>query len=240
MDMTNKSSTSTNGTNYNNCSQHIQNHQQQQQVSSKEHNHRHRMRPRSKDFDQSHESLDQLDDTAENKNSRYTRHHHHHHHHHYGHNHQRQRNTHQHHVSNHDEDERDDTEDNLADEEFEDDEVGRDVRKKRLAQSDMVNHHQQQQRGAYRSEDDLDDEEDEQHECGPEEALVGALSNGLYDNRSDLLKANVINDELKYGAGHHNHQSMDSNHLESQSEWSDDDCREEATGMFKNIKINPD
>ncbi|KAJ6638235.1 Ca(2+)/calmodulin-responsive adenylate cyclase [Pseudolycoriella hygida] len=38
---------------------------------------------------------------------------------------------------------------------------------------------------------------------------------------------NYINDELKYGAGH---QSIDSNPVESQSEWSDDDCREEATG----------
>ncbi|XP_037818702.1 Ca(2+)/calmodulin-responsive adenylate cyclase isoform X5 [Lucilia sericata] len=247
MDMTNKSSTSTNGTNYNNYPQHIQNQQQQQTqqqqpIATKEHNHRHRMRPRSKDFDQSHESLDQLDDPADNKNSRYNRHHHHHHHHHHtnhhGHNHQRQRNNHQHLVNNHDEDERDDTEDNLADEEFEDDEVGRDVRKKRLAQPDMVNnhHHQQQQQqqqnhhqhGPYHSEDDLDDEED--HECGPEQALVGALSNGLNDHRNDLMEANVINDELKYGAGHHNHQSMDSNHLESQSEWSDDDCREEATG----------
>ncbi|XP_046802765.1 Ca(2+)/calmodulin-responsive adenylate cyclase isoform X5 [Lucilia cuprina] len=243
MDMTNKSSTSTNGTNYNNYPQHIQNQQQQQPqqqqpIATKEHNHRHRMRPRSKDFDQSHESLDQLDDPADNKNSRYNRHHHHHHHHHHtnhhGHNHQRQRNNHQHLVNNHDEDERDDTEDNLADEEFEDDEVGRDVRKKRLAQPDMVNNqHQQQpqnhhQHGPYHSEDDLDDEDD--HECGPEEALVGALSNGLHDHRSDLIEANVINDELKYGAGHHNHQSMDSNHLESQSEWSDDDCREEATG----------
>uniref|UniRef100_A0A182JI16 adenylate cyclase n=1 Tax=Anopheles atroparvus TaxID=41427 RepID=A0A182JI16_ANOAO len=59
---------------------------------------------------------------------------------------------------------------------------------------------------------------------------------------------NYITDELKYGAGHgpaqrenssqpnsghnshHNHQSLDSNPVESQSEWSDDDCREEATG----------
>lgn len=38
---------------------------------------------------------------------------------------------------------------------------------------------------------------------------------------------NYINDELKYGAGH---QSIDSNPVESQSEWSDDECREEATG----------
>lgn len=42
--------------------------------------------------------------------------------------------------------------------------------------------------------------------------------------------ANLINDELKYGAGH---RSLDSNPVESQSEWSDDECREEATG--KNI-----
>lgn len=38
---------------------------------------------------------------------------------------------------------------------------------------------------------------------------------------------NLINDELKYGAGH---QSIDSNPVESQSEWSDDECREEAMG----------
>ncbi|XP_041766991.1 Ca(2+)/calmodulin-responsive adenylate cyclase isoform X3 [Anopheles merus] len=69
---------------------------------------------------------------------------------------------------------------------------------------------------------------------------------------------NYITDELKYGAqlerdggagsggvaagtaagggrdnngsSHHNHQSLDSNPVESQSEWSDDECREEATG----------
>ncbi|XP_050098981.1 Ca(2+)/calmodulin-responsive adenylate cyclase isoform X2 [Anopheles aquasalis] len=56
---------------------------------------------------------------------------------------------------------------------------------------------------------------------------------------------NYITDELKYGSGlgkggvdgrdnshssHHNHQSLDSNPVESQSEWSDDECREEATG----------
>lgn len=40
---------------------------------------------------------------------------------------------------------------------------------------------------------------------------------------------NYINDELKYGASH---QSVDSNPVESQSEWSDDECREEATGKF--------
>jgi hypothetical protein len=47
--------------------------------------------------------------------------------------------------------------------------------------------------------------------------------NGL----EDLEDMNYITDELKYGAGH---QSIDSNPLESQSEWSDDECREEATG----------
>ncbi|XP_052862291.1 Ca(2+)/calmodulin-responsive adenylate cyclase [Anopheles cruzii] len=60
---------------------------------------------------------------------------------------------------------------------------------------------------------------------------------------------NYITDELKYGSGHgrggerdngsqhnnshsslHNHQSLDSNPVESQSEWSDDECREEAVG----------
>jgi hypothetical protein len=43
----------------------------------------------------------------------------------------------------------------------------------------------------------------------------------------DLEEMNYITDELKYGAGH---QSIDSNPMESQSEWSDDECREEATG----------
>lgn len=47
-------------------------------------------------------------------------------------------------------------------------------------------------------------------------------------------EGNYINDELKYGAGH---QSIDSNPVESQSEWSDDECREEATGKFKTIFI---
>lgn len=31
-------------------------------------------------------------------------------------------------------------------------------------------------------------------------------------------------------SSHHNHQSLDSNPVESQSEWSDDECREEPTG----------
>lgn len=41
------------------------------------------------------------------------------------------------------------------------------------------------------------------------------------------IHQNYISDALKYGAGH---QSVDSNPIESQSEWSDDEIREEATG----------
>lgn len=43
----------------------------------------------------------------------------------------------------------------------------------------------------------------------------------------DEIHQNYISDALKYGAGH---QSVDSNPIESQSEWSDDEIREEATG----------
>lgn len=55
-----------------------------------------------------------------------------------------------------------------------------------------------------------------------------------YDIRKDSTgdeegneKNNYINAGVKFG-----HPSLDSNHVESQSEWSDDDCREEATGLF--------
>ncbi|XP_063703935.1 Ca(2+)/calmodulin-responsive adenylate cyclase isoform X3 [Culicoides brevitarsis] len=43
----------------------------------------------------------------------------------------------------------------------------------------------------------------------------------------DDIHQNYISDALKYGAGH---QSVNSNPVESQSEWSDDEIREEATG----------
>lgn len=41
---------------------------------------------------------------------------------------------------------------------------------------------------------------------------------------SDLVNSKTINDILKYGAGHH---SMDSNPGETQSEWSDEDEKED-------------
>lgn len=53
------------------------------------------------------------------------------------------------------------------------------------------------------------------------------------DDNDEQMKEDVhhnyISDALKYGAGH---QSVDSNPMESQSEWSDDEVREEATGIF--------
>uniref|UniRef100_A0A7G3A9D1 adenylate cyclase n=3 Tax=Lutzomyia longipalpis TaxID=7200 RepID=A0A7G3A9D1_LUTLO len=58
-----------------------------------------------------------------------------------------------------------------------------------------------------------------------------AKVNGSKENLvDDELGEMVYHDEENYGAS--NHQSMDSNHceLESQSEWSDEECREEATG----------
>ncbi|XP_043661286.1 Ca(2+)/calmodulin-responsive adenylate cyclase isoform X2 [Drosophila teissieri] len=203
---------------------HGQHHQQPQRT--------HRQRPRSKELQYSHESLDGLDGGAVQSQSqqRHQRYHHHHHH-------QQQRQQQQqryNHVQ--EQEERDDTEDNLADEEFEDDEVGRDVRQKRLQKSELNhkrsevateagNHHDDEAAAEEEEEeDDDDDEEEEDHRNGGREAAP--LTNGSMRG----LEANVINDELKYGATHHNHQSMDSNPLESQSEWSDDDCREEATG----------
>ncbi|XP_055618682.1 Ca(2+)/calmodulin-responsive adenylate cyclase isoform X2 [Toxorhynchites rutilus septentrionalis] len=80
----------------------------------------------------------------------------------------------------------------------------------------------------------------------------GGMGRERRRSNSDAVTRNYISDELKYGAGHnrpgwerdhnssshhnnshsshHNHQSLDSNPVESQSEWSDDECREEATG----------
>ncbi|XP_054088103.1 Ca(2+)/calmodulin-responsive adenylate cyclase isoform X9 [Zeugodacus cucurbitae] len=192
------------------------------QQQSKDHNHRHRQRPRSKDLDQSRESLDQLAEGGElqqqQQQQRHVRHHHHHHHHH----HQRPRVNHTATALSNDT-ERDDTEDNLADEEFEDDEVGHDVRKKRLAPLPTEQQHVNNIGGGG-VVNCYENDEHERH-----------VHDGHADYADDMdeerhVEMNVINDELKYGAGHHNHQSMDSNPLESQSEWSDDDCREEATG----------
>lgn len=52
----------------------------------------------------------------------------------------------------------------------------------------------------------------------------------------DEIHQNYISDALKYGAGH---QSMDSNPMESQSEWtSDEEIREEATGKSTSLHLS--
>lgn len=64
------------------------------------------------------------------------------------------------------------------------------------------------------------------------ESLKSAEGNADTDDNElmeDEIHQNYISDALKYGAGH---QSMDSNPLESQSEWSDEELREEATGKI--------
>ncbi|KAH8293371.1 hypothetical protein KR044_011134 [Drosophila immigrans] len=196
----------------------------------------HRQRPRSKELQHSYESLDRLDGALpqqqqqqsqhqSQQQSQRQRHHHHHHHHHQQQRQQQQQQQQQARYNHVEQEERDDTEDNLADEEFEDDEVSHDVRQKRLLQSE----HNKQQSLMHNAEleqqqqQQLDEQRDRERDR-ERERETAPLANG-----SMRLEANVINDELKYGA-HHNHQSMDSNPLESQSEWSDDDCREEATG----------
>lgn len=54
---------------------------------------------------------------------------------------------------------------------------------------------------------------------------------------ADLVNSRTINDILKYGAGHY---SMDSNPGETQSEWSDDDDKEDddAKGIIHSTTIN--
>lgn len=114
-----------------------------------------------------------------------------------------------------DEEGHDDTEDNLADEEFEEDEVSRDVRQQKQIQ---INHLKEN-----RHENMEDDDDDD-------EVSNVACRITVQDTAEISVEANVINDELKYGAGHKQMNTVDSNPLESQSEWSDEDCREEATG----------
>jgi len=211
----------------NGCHVHHVPHSQQQHQTRP-----HRQRPRSKELQYSHESLDGLDGAVQAQSQqRHPRYHHHHHHHHQQRQQQQQQQQRYNHVQ--EQEERDDTEDNLADEEFEDDEVGRDVRQKRLQKPDL-NHKRADGDGKEEEEvdaddddedDDEDEEQDQDHRNGGHKEAA-PLTNGSMRG----LEANVINDELKYGAAHLNHQSMDSNPLESQSEWSDDDCREEATG----------
>lgn len=48
-------------------------------------------------------------------------------------------------------------------------------------------------------------------------------------DRSDIVNSKTINDILKYGA----HQSADSNPIETQSEWSDEDERDEDEAKGK-------
>lgn len=48
-------------------------------------------------------------------------------------------------------------------------------------------------------------------------------------DKSDLVNSKTINDILKYGA----HQSVDSNPVETQSEWSDDDDKDEDEAKGK-------
>lgn len=62
-----------------------------------------------------------------------------------------------------------------------------------------------------------------------EENDDGDICEGM--DRSDLVNSKTINDILKYGA----HQSCDSNPIETQSEWSDEDDRDddEAKGKYK-------
>lgn len=71
------------------------------------------------------------------------------------------------------------------------------------------------------------------------ESLKSSEPDGDNDDNEvvDDIHQNYISDALKYGAGH---QSIDSNPIESQSEWSDDEIREEATGenYFLFIKQN--
>ncbi|XP_067639560.1 Ca(2+)/calmodulin-responsive adenylate cyclase isoform X3 [Eurosta solidaginis] len=236
LDVVNNQSSTSTGTNYRDTTQ-----QQANIITANHNHHKHRQRPRSKDLDQSRESLDQEcgenDGDQQQPTQRHVRpHHHHHHHHHHNHHHQRPRTNHSTNALNDDTERNDDTEDNLADEEFEDDEVGRDVRKKRLVvmpTDTQQQHHVNKPNSNVKCYDE--DENDARDGC--EAASVYNHRQGEHTNygEEDIdderhHEMNVINDELKYGAGHHTHQSMDSNPLESQSEWSDDDCREEATG----------
>lgn len=57
-------------------------------------------------------------------------------------------------------------------------------------------------------------------------------------DKSELVNSKTINDILKYGAGHH---SVDSNPGETQSEWSDEDDKDddEAKGKLKHVHFTP-
>lgn len=90
-------------------------------------------------------------------------------------------------------------------------------------------------RRPFDSADDEDDDEDEDMDDDEDYASREDKSDGRRPNgrMNGVEDANQINDELKYGAGH---RSLDSNPVESQSEWSDDECREEATGENSLLK----
>ncbi|KFB41886.1 AGAP000727-PA-like protein [Anopheles sinensis] len=100
-------------------------------------------------------------------------------------------------------------------------------------------------------EGEHEDEDEEENARRPVQRPPGRREQRRNSAEVSAATRNYITDELKYGAGHagpaergensasqpnsghnshHNHQSLDSNPVESQSEWSDDDCREEATG----------
>lgn len=51
-------------------------------------------------------------------------------------------------------------------------------------------------------------------------------------DKSDIVNSKTINDILKYGA----HQSVDSNPIETQSEWSDEDEKDDDEAKGKNSK----
>lgn len=63
-----------------------------------------------------------------------------------------------------------------------------------------------------------------------EENEDGDNGEGMERSMNDLVNSKTINDILKYGA----HQSCDSNPIETQSEWSDEDDRDddEAKGKY--------
>lgn len=185
------------------------------------HNRHHRVRPRSRDLEQQspsehyppsshHFRRNNNSNNSGLQHQQYHRNYNHHHHH------KQHRDN---NVKNddddgdgEDEDGHDDTEDNLADEELEEDEVGRDVRQQKRIQTNHL------RENVYENHENNDD-------------LNAATSRVSVEDTADVsLEANVINDELKYGAGHKQMNTVDSNPLESQSEWSDEDCREEATG----------
>uniref|UniRef100_A0A182T6J1 Uncharacterized protein n=1 Tax=Anopheles maculatus TaxID=74869 RepID=A0A182T6J1_9DIPT len=134
-----------------------------------------------------------------------------------------------------DDEEEDDDEDDVEDEEEEQDEDEDDDDDDEDEDEDDQNGQQQQRR--------LRSSNGRQQQRTAHERRERCMS---VSEGTGSANRNYITDELKYGAqaerdggngardnnssSHHNHQSLDSNPVESQSEWSDDECREEATG----------